>query len=645
MPAYASLDTIIHNLRVNWGGSDQGQFRDWSDRTWVDFAFPTFGARGDEADGVVAMSATQKTYARLAFELWDDLIALDVHETTATSLADIHFAYSTSTTDDGTYASTVEEDEGTNLMQANIWLDADWESHDEDTDIFFGSYGFGTYLHEIGHALGLTHPGRYDASDSTSPSYARDALYAQDTQKYTVMSYFKAWQDGSATDHWGSDDIWKYAATPLLHDIAAMQAIYGADMTTRTGDTIYGFDSNAGKVFGAFTYNPYDFRQNPNPIFAIWDAGGTDTIDASGFSTNQRINLAEGAFSSIGSLTDNIAIAFGAQIENAIGGRGDDELRGNGLANRLDGREGNDNLIAGGGVDTLIGGAGTDHLWGSGSDILMGGADDDTYYVTLGDRVTEYDGQGWDTVHTALSSYSMRAYVEELIFSNPEFDPSAAHAAYGNLQGNRIIGAAGIDTFYGNGGADNLFGREGNDNLNGGDNGDNLYGEDGADTLRGDDGGDLLEGGVGSDRLYGGAGTDRLIGGDGKDTLNGGADPDIFQFNSSADSWEVWFGWSSIDSVDTITDFVHDVDIIDLWRIDANTTNYYVNDTFTFLSKPASFYGFSDWTGKLWIEQLTGIGGAGDTTVVYASTDADALAEFQINLTGRITLTASDFVL
>ena len=42
-----------------------------------------------------------------------------------------------------------------------------------------------------------------------------------------------------------------------------------------TGDTVYGFYSNAGKTFGAFTYNPYDFVQNPNPIFAIWDAGGT----------------------------------------------------------------------------------------------------------------------------------------------------------------------------------------------------------------------------------------------------------------------------------------------------------------------------------------------------------------------------------
>jgi Peptidase M10 serralysin C terminal len=78
------------------------------------------------------------------------------------------------------------------------------------------------------------------------------------------MSYFSAGADGSAADH-GADPSNPYdppnpsnpfkpfsAATPLLHDIAAIQAMYGADMTTRTGDTVYGFHSNAGR--GAFDF-------------------------------------------------------------------------------------------------------------------------------------------------------------------------------------------------------------------------------------------------------------------------------------------------------------------------------------------------------------------------------------------------------
>ena len=42
------------------------------------------------------------------------------------------------------------------------------------------------------------------------------------------------------------------SATPMLYDIAAIQPLYGADMTTRTGDTVYGDNSNAGR--GAFNF-------------------------------------------------------------------------------------------------------------------------------------------------------------------------------------------------------------------------------------------------------------------------------------------------------------------------------------------------------------------------------------------------------
>ncbi len=91
-----------------------------------------------------------------------------------------------------------------------------------------------------------------------------------------------------------------YAATPLIHDIAAAQRIYGADMTTRTGDTIYGFNSNAGR-------DSYDFTLTPAPIMAIWDAGGIDTIDASGYATDQIIDLSPGSLSSIGGVTYDTA--------------------------------------------------------------------------------------------------------------------------------------------------------------------------------------------------------------------------------------------------------------------------------------------------------------------------------------------------
>jgi serralysin len=88
-----------------------------------------------------------------------------------------------------------------------------------------------------------------------------------------------------------------------VHDIAAIQAIYGADMTTRTGDTTYGFNSNAGR-------DSYDFTKTPAPVMAIWDAGGIDTLDASGYATDQIIDLTPGSLSSIGGVTYDTAPSF-----------------------------------------------------------------------------------------------------------------------------------------------------------------------------------------------------------------------------------------------------------------------------------------------------------------------------------------------
>ena len=80
------------------------------------------------------------------------------------------------------------------------------------------------------------------------------------------------------------------------------------------------------------------------------------------------INLNDGTFSSLGA-KDNLAIAYGAIIENAVGGQvgdaitgnqWDNDLTGGGGNDVLDGRGGNDHLAGGGGNDTLIGGGGSD---------------------------------------------------------------------------------------------------------------------------------------------------------------------------------------------------------------------------------------------------------------------------------------------
>jgi serralysin len=95
-------------------------------------------------------------------------------------------------------------------------------------------------------------------------------------------------------------------------------------------------------------------------VFSVWDAGGKDTLDFSGFTQNQKINLNEASFSDVGGMVGNVSIAKGVTIENAIGGSGNDLLIGNSASNELKGGAGNDIIYGAGGADTLWGGSGSD---------------------------------------------------------------------------------------------------------------------------------------------------------------------------------------------------------------------------------------------------------------------------------------------
>ena len=193
-------------------------------------------------------------------------------------------------------------------------------------------------------------------------------MYREDTIQFTNMSYFDASHSGA--DHTDQRGKTWYGSTPLLDDITAMQRLYGANLTTRTGDDTYGFNSN---IVDRAVFHLDDADEQF--VVCIYDCGGDDTLDFSGYGASQKIRLAEGAFSNIGELTKNVAIALGTVIENAIGGRGRDLIVGNGVDNELNGDSGADILKGRGGSDTLIGGLGKDKFV---FDFAPGGGDFDT---------------------------------------------------------------------------------------------------------------------------------------------------------------------------------------------------------------------------------------------------------------------------
>ncbi len=345
-PSYTTAQ-IVNAITTSWGGQLTGKTFGW-DLTNITYSINVLGheTSSNERSGAVGMTATMISRAQLGFELWDDLIAITLNESPANANANITFSYSTVTQGNGTYSAATQatyapaSSKFDIIKQANgIWLNAGWATHNSDAAMAFGGYGFLTYIHEIGHSLILSHPGIYNGT----ADYDKDANFIQDNRGDTIMSYFDAVKGGY--DHGGL-----YAQTPMLYDVLAAQQYFGADTTTRTGNTTYGFNSNAGRIV-------YDFNTNTRPILTIWDAGGTDTLDLSGFTNNQVISMIAGTYSDIAGFTHNIAIAYGANIENLVGGSGIDRVTGNALNNRIEGKAGNDVIDGGGGTDTAVYGA------------------------------------------------------------------------------------------------------------------------------------------------------------------------------------------------------------------------------------------------------------------------------------------------
>jgi Ca2+-binding RTX toxin-like protein len=367
------------------------------------------------------LTAAEQALAIAALGEWSDIIG--VKFTPVTTGGQIVFSDAEDPTANGPVAQT-DDSVGPNgiITVSHVDISSSWVS---SYGSGLNSYSFQTYLHEIGHALGLGHAGDYNVT----ADYTQDALYANDAWSTTVMSYF----DQHDNVYFANQGFTKqFVLTPMDADVVAMQQMYGLSTTTRTGDTTYGFNSNAGSSI-------YNAAAMGALAYTIFDSAGNDTLDYSGFTSNQLINLTPETFMNVGTGIGNVMIARGTVIENAIGGSGDDQIIGNDVANHL---------IGNGGNDTLVGGAGDDFLTGgSGVDTLTGGAGNDTFIDTIaglnGDTITDFSaGDKIVITDASLSTFTFNVIGNLLTYngfelhlgSAPNGPITASAAAGGGVQ-------------------------------------------------------------------------------------------------------------------------------------------------------------------------------------------------------------------
>ncbi|MEM7505679.1 MAG: M10 family metallopeptidase C-terminal domain-containing protein [Pseudomonadota bacterium] len=263
--------------------------------------------------------------------------------------------------------------------------------------------------------------------------------------------------------------------------------------------------------------------------------------------------------------------------------------------------------IIGGDVDqTLIGTSEADEIRGEGgNDILIGRKGADVLFAGEGDDVLQ-GGEGADFLGGGagldMASYSdaTKRVVADLA---------------GKVAGeNDAAGDVYLDIEYLHGGIKNDVLR--------GDAADNLiFGSQGADRLYGRAGDDGLSGGEGGDVLYGNGGQDRMTGGQGADQ---------FVYFNLADSK------MGVSRRDVITDFESGQDRIEISRLDADATKG-GNQAFAFIGTDQ----FSGTAGELRYFKSAGM----DATILQADRNGDGVQDWQIELSGRIDLEATDFVL
>lgn len=576
----------------------------WASST-ISFSFPAvstaYSTSTETLSNFAALDSFQQNGARSAFSQYAAVANVTFVEQTGVNASTATIRMASTDAASTAYAYMPS----TSALGGDVWFNNSGGWYDRPDR---GDYAYSTFVHEIGHAIGLVHPHDHGNAADNMPS-DRDSI------EFSIMSY-RSYVGAALTGY--VNEIWGFAQSLMMYDIAAVQTIYGANYSVNNTDTVYSWDPGFAEVSINGSYRTV---MDHNRIFqTIWDGGGTDTYDFSAYTTALKVDLEPGGWTtaSVGQLAklryDGTQVARGnianalqfdgdarSLIENAVGGGGNDVVKGNSAANYLRGRGGDDDVYGRAGDDTLWGGEGNDYVdGGAGTDVAVFGQASSFYSVYR-------DGIYWvvkDLGSPANDGTDYLIDVEILRMGGVDLNLSSlVPTIYGTSQANRISGTSGQDTIDGLAGDDDLYGNGGNDTLQGGAGNDFIDGGGGSDRatyggnegnyqlsrdgiywvvkdlrsgapdgtdylvnvetlgfadgdvaptvspiqgdalanlLNGGGGDDFILGLAGNDDLYGKAGNDTLGGGAGNDYLDGGAGNDVATYSGDAEDYHTY---------------------------------------------------------------------------------------------------------
>ena len=338
--------------------------------TYSFYQDPTIWFAYEEAPSFVSPIGDIEERLDEAFRSWNSVAGLSLQKVNEKDgqVGAIRSAFTDSFNTEGAVAFSYQP--GTTAGHGDIFYN--YEQFPSE-DFTVGSFAYYTALHEIGHALGLSHTHQ----DEGGSYFGKELNKSEDTIRNSVMSYGVEDRNTVLVEKDGQlESKTIYASTPMRYDIQAMEALYGKSTTSNVGDTVY------------------QWADRVQTLETIYDSDGIDTLDASNQTQEVHVNLQPGSFQSIGIWSedeqvqhyvdkgygdkqtmeqfidvlnagakdaralytgeDNVAIAYSSYIENAIGGQSDDVIIGNDLDNVLKGNAGDDLLIGGRGYDTAV---------------------------------------------------------------------------------------------------------------------------------------------------------------------------------------------------------------------------------------------------------------------------------------------------